>query len=133
MNKILGKLFLTSIVFLLVFSVFGQAQDPVKADIQDPVRVDATPSQQGPKCDDSDKGRCQAVCNVHQNANGTPNPAGSVTAFSNFVNQGPGIVCARGDVPILVGCDLPSSDKCVNAQGQQGVWAKCYYRCQSAP
>ncbi|MBS3145046.1 hypothetical protein J4208_05685 [Candidatus Woesearchaeota archaeon] len=133
MNKTLGKLFLTSIVFLLAFSIFGQAQDPVKAKVQDPIRTDATPATQGPKCDDGDKGRCQAVCNVHQNANGTPNPGGSVTAFSNFVNQGPGIVCARGDTPILVGCDLPSAEPCTNAQGQTGVWAKCYYRCQSGP
>ncbi|GEM_PF-4178063 len=126
MNVLLGKILMTFFVFMLAFSILGQAATMA---IQDPAPVHrvAIPPQ-APKCENSDKGRCQAVCNVARNGDGSYNPAGCVTAFLPVKQQG--ILCNLDQNTILIGCDMPSADSCVDPDGRQGVWCSCYYRCQ---
>ncbi|HLC72609.1 MAG TPA: hypothetical protein VJH37_03445 [Candidatus Nanoarchaeia archaeon] len=126
MNAFLGKILLTFFVFMLAFSIFGQTTTTA---IQDPIRTLVPP--QAPMCEKSDKGYCQAVCNVARNSDGTSNPAGCVTAFTPMQPQG--ILCRLDQTTILIGCDMPSADSCVSSSGQQGVWCSCYYRCQDLP
>ena len=127
MHKHFGKLLMTFVVFMLAFSIFGQA-DTVLTSAQDRVLIKPQP----PACEKGDKGACQAVCNVARNGDGTPNPVGCVEAFNQVAAQ-QGLLCSTNQMTILIGCDMPSTEACTNAQGRQGVWCSCYYKCLDLP
>ena len=125
-GKMNGKLkisFLVSVVFLLVFSLYGSAQSNP--------HPNGPKEKEAPECKKNDKGDCKAVCNYHtKETTGEVNEAGCMAELKKKPRKA---LCPREkEVPEYIGCDATSGQKCTTAVGgmvHTGYWCNCYYQC----